>query len=383
MAAEWTYLLADLRTGYITAEVPLSGARPSKRLGAAGTMQGTWSVAQDWAGDPYALTRPARTAVYVLRDGNPLWGGILWTSSYAKRSGQISLGAADWWSYFDHRRVLPLLPGAPGLADIAQLDVTFTQLDQNEIARQLVAQAQAHTGGDLGLVLDAADSGTVRDRTWHGYELADVGAALKQLSEVDGGPDIMFDVGANLDSSGRPVRLMRIGNPRLGQQGAPFVFEWGANIIDYTWPSDGTRMTTRAFALGEGSERGAQIAVAERFEAYVDGWPLLESDVNYSTVVEAATLQSHADADLAAGKLPVVLPTLTVAGSGRNAAGEQVWPAIGEYAPGDDARVIIEDEFFRSGLDVTMRIVGIDFNPDDDGLETATLTMSPVTDNVA
>lgn len=384
MGAEWTYLLADLRTNTATAEIPLSGVRISTRLGAAGSMSGTWTLNSRWAGDdPYGLTRPARTALYALRDGRPIWGGIVWTSTVSSDNYQVQLGAADWWSYFDHRRVVPLLPGVVGTSDVAQLDAAFLALDQNEIARQLVTLAESHVGGDLGIVADTTNSGTVRERTWYGYELADVGAALKQLSEVDGGPDILFGVAANLDANGRPIRQMRIGTPLLGQAGSPFVFEWGGNILSYTWPSDGTRMATRTYALGEGSERGAQIAVSEDFAKYEDGWPLLEGDASYSTVVESATLQGHADADLYAGRLPVVLPTLKVAGAGENKRGERIGPAIGEFSPGDQARVVIRDLFFEAGIDCNMRIVAVDIDPGDDGVETATLTMSPVTDDVA
>ncbi len=382
--ASWSYLLADLRTNAITAEIPLTGVRISTKLGASGTMQGTWNIAQNWKGsDPYGLTRPARTAIYALRDGRPVYGGIVWTSD-CDNGESVALGSSDWWSYFDHRRVVPLLSNAqPPVTEIASLDVAFTQVDQNDIARQLVAIAQSHTGGDIGIVADTSTSEVLRDRTWHGYELADVGQALKQLSEVEGGPDIMFGVGANLDDNGRPVRLMRIGNPHLGQQGSPFVFESGANILSYRWPSDGTRMANRAYALGEGSERGAIIAATEDVDSTANGWPLLEADANYSTVTDPATLQAHATADRYASRLPVVLPTLTVAGDGANRFGRRVWPAIGEFSAADDARVVIRDRFFSQGIDVRMRIVEVGITPGDDSVETAVLTMSPLSDDVA
>lgn len=382
--AHWSYLLADLRTNAITAEIPLTGVRISTKLGAAGSMSGTWNISQSWSGgDPYGLTRPARTALYALRDGRPVYGGIVWTSD-CDNGESVALGSADWWSYFDHRRVVPLLSSAnPPVTEVASLDVAFTQVDQNDIARQLVTLAQSHSGGDIGIVADAVNSGVLRDRTWHGYELADVGQALKQLSEVEGGPDILFTVAANLDNNGRPIRQMRIGNPHLGQTGSPFVFESGANILSYRFPSDGTRMATRAYALGEGSERGAIIAATEDNDTIANGWPLLESDANYSTVTEAATLQAHAVADRYAGRLPVVLPTLTVTGDGANRFGQRIWPAIGEYSPGDDALVAIRDRFFSQGLTVRMRIVEVAISPGDDGVEQATLTMSPLSDAVA
>lgn len=382
--ADWTYLLADLRTNTITAEIPLAGAKPGKKLGSSGGLSGSWALSSRWVGgDPYSLTRPARTALYALRDGRPWWGGIVWTSRYDSRTRQIQLGASDWWSYFDHRKILPLLGTDPAVNVVASLATTYTGVDQNQIARNLLALAQSHTGGSLGVVADGTDSGVLRDRTYTGYELTDVGDALTKLSQLDGGPDIMFDVSPTLDSQGRPVRIMRIGAPTLGQMGSPNVFESGGNILSYTWPSDGTRMTTRAFAVGDGMEIGQLIAVSEDTARYDDGWPLLETDTSYSTVSVASTLQSHADADQAAAKLPVVVPTLVVRGDGRNARGEVVGPAIGDYAPGDDARVVIQDGFFAVGIDTTMRIVGIDVDPGDGSIEEVTLSMNPLLDDVA
>lgn len=384
MAASWTYLLADLRTNVITAEIPLEGARPSLKLGAAGTMSGTWNLSTSWnGGDPYGLTRPGRTVLYALRDDRPIYGGILWTSRYDSTTQKIELGSADWWSYLDHRKVLPLLPPAPTVTDVAALSVAYTQQDQNDIARSLVQLAAAHTGGDIGLTYDTTTSGVLRDHTYFGYELADIGQAIKQLSEVEGGPDIAFGVGANLDSDGRPIRLMRVGNPLIGQAGADWVFETGANILAYNFGSDATRMATRTYAKGEGSELGSLIAVAESTYSYDDGWAALEHDQSYTNVTETGTLQDHATADQYAARLPVVSPTFVVAGDGRDRYGNHVYPEIGSYGVGDQARIVLQDIFFSAGLDFPARIIGIDIDPGDDGVETVTLTVAPIVDNVA
>lgn len=383
--ADWTFLLGDLRTGRITAEIPLAGAKPGKKLGASGSMSGTWGLSTRWAGgDPYTLTRPARTCLYALRDGTPWWGGIVWTSKYDSTRGVIDLGAADWWSYFDHRKVLPVLAAGTSATAIAQVATTWTQTEQNQLARNLVTLAQSHTGGDIAIQLDASSTGTLRDRTYTGFDLTDVGEALRQLSQVQGGPDMLFDVAPTLDGNGRPVRTLRLGTPLLGQQGSPWVFETGANIIDYTWPSDGTRMATRAYAVGAGTDTSQLIAVAEDSARYADGWALLEADTSYTTVTEATTLQEHANADQTAAKLPVVLPTLVVRGDGTNSEGRVVGPSVGDYAPGDDAHVVVTpDLFFTRGLDTTMRIVGIDVDPGQESVETVTLTMAPTLDDVA
>lgn len=382
--ADWTYQLADLLSGAVTAEIELTGVRISRRLNAAGTMNGTWAVPQNWnAGSPYVLTTPARTMGVALRDGRPVFGGVLWTRRPDPDKQTIELGFADWWSYFDSRFVLPLFTPDGTTSQVSQLNTTFGQVEQNEIARQLLAQAQAHTGGNLGIVADGTMSGIARDRTYAGHELVDVGTALKQLAEVIDGPDIAFGVSPELDANGRVVKTMRIGDPKLGQEGSAHVFEVGANVTGYAWPSDGTRMVTRQFATGEGSEAGQLIAVAENDVRYSDGWALLETETSFNTVSLGTTLQEHADAELRRNWLPVVTPTLTVDATGLDADGRKVFPSAGEIGLGDEIRFVARDWFFANGVDATLRVVAIDYAPDASGVEQMTLATNPLTDNLA
>ncbi len=380
--ADWSYFLADLLTGAVTAEIELTGVRISQRLNTAGSMTGTWAVPSTWTGgSPYILTTPARTMGVALRDGRPLFGGILWTRRPDGDQQTVELGFSDWWSYMDSRFVLPTFTPNGTTSQVSGLLTTYSGVEQNEIARQLLAQAQAHTGGNLGIVADSGDSGILRDRNYAGHELVDVGTALKQLAEVIDGPDIQFGVAPELDAQGRVIKVMRIGTPRLGQQGSPHVYELGANVSSYSWGSDGTRMATRTFATGEGVETGQLIAVAEDSAKYSNGWPLLEQEISFNTVSIDGTLQEHADAELARSSLPIVTPTLTVDGSGLDKYGHKVYPSTGEVQCGDEVRVVARDWYFASsGIDVTMRVVAIDIDPE--GAEQLTLTLNPIQDNV-
>lgn len=375
-APRWTYLIADLRTNAILGELPLAGPRMSKLLNAAGTLTATTLPLSDRRMrdlDVFDMTRPARRAVYAVRDARPWWGGIIWTSTRDSASDTVSIGAGDFWTYFDHRKLLPVLTvPPPSYTYVAERTTTYGGVEQNQLARNLVALAQSHTGGDIGLAVDATSSGITRDRTYRGFELTDVGEALRQLAGVIDGPDICFDVGGP-DTAGRPTRLLRLGTPLLGQQGSPHVWEAGGNILSYKWPSDGTRMATRTFAVGDGIDQGALIAVAEDTARYADGWPLLESETGYTTVTTTDVLQEHADADQVGARLPVVLPQLVVKGDSA--------PRVGEYGVGDDARVVIRDSFFRAGIDTPMRVIGIEISPGED-VEAVTLTMSPLLEDV-
>lgn len=391
MTPIYTYEVADLRSGTRLGDLPLTGVKYTKRLNDSGTLVGTFQIESRNAtkrrvDDAYNWTTPALRSVTVYRDERPVWGGIIWTSSYDSASGKVSIGAGDYWSYFDHRMVLPVLtltprPGendkAPDLGYVAGLTTTYTAADQNDIARALVTLAQSHTGGSLGITMDSSVSGILRDRVYEGHQLVRVGDALRKLAGVLQGPDMLFDV-VGVDAQGKPIRTFLLGDPYLGASGSTHVWEYGANLVDYTWPRDGAGRDTREFANGDGTAEGAPIAVSEDTAAYTadgGGWPLLEGEQQYSGITEEQTLQDHADAEQYVRRRPVVLPRFRVRGA--------MAPQVGEWAVGDDARTVIEDDWFQHGIDAWVRIVGAEVSPGgaEDGDELVDLIVSPLVDD--
>src|SRR6185369_265142 len=133
----------------------------------------------------------------------------------------------------------------------------------------------------------------------------------------------------------------RTGTPYIAQAGSDWRWDLGGNMLSYKWTSGGGVMATRTYAQGTGTTRGTQIAVAENLDRYSAGWPLLETDDIFSSVSEIATLQGHANSQLAALDLPVVSPTLRVRGD--------LPPRLGEYSVGDNGRLVIPrgDLFFK------------------------------------
>ncbi|MFL6121726.1 hypothetical protein, partial [Actinophytocola sp.] len=257
-------------------------------------------------------------------------------------------------SYFEHRLVLDP-------ADLTA-DVPLAG-DQLAVARSLVTLAQSHPGGDLGIVVTGPESsGVTRTITYSPADLKPVADALRDLANADDGLDFTVDV--RYGESGDPERFLRLGFPRLGQPGAPYVWEYGANLIDFTWPSDAASMATRV--LGPG---GAPVAADPT--ALAAGWPLLEAQVSPTDTTDAAMLDAQVAGELAARRRPVVLPELTVRAD--------LDPVVGGYSVGDDARIVIDDPFFAGEqLDVTVRILGLEVTPGDDaGQEQVKLTVAP------
>lgn len=375
-APVWSYLVADLRTGAILDEIPLADVQWSKQLNGSGSLSGTWTIGVSEQRDAYTLTTPAKSAIYAVRDSVPMWGGIIWTRAYDSATRQVKIGAGDFGTYFDHRKVVPLLTAAePGdVTFVARQSIGYTQLDQNEIARRLVALAQSHQGGNIGIELDDSLSGYLRDRTYYGYELSTTSDVIAQLCNIIDGPDYLWDVAQGTGDT--PRRVLRLGTPLLGQQGSSHVWEVGGNVMTYQWPSDGSAMATRTYAAGDGIEEGALIAVAENSDRYNTGWPLLEAETGYTSVTDPDTLNSHAQSDLAAARLPIALPTLAVRGD--------MAPFLGEFNVGDDGRLVIPagDSFFRNGLEAPVRVVSLAVSPETDEGEQVSMTVAPLIEDV-
>ncbi|MGI5232854.1 hypothetical protein [Actinoallomurus sp. CA-142502] len=375
MTGVYTYLAADLATGNVAAELPLTGVSFSRVLNDAGTFSGSLQL-----GDPRVAalkavraTEPARSTILVCRDGVIVGEYIIWTTTYDSASQVLQIAGADLLSYFDHRKILPVLPPVLDIQTVARQQLAFSAADQLAIARSLVTTAQAHTGGSIGITVDATvASTTLRDITYNGYELKNVGDGLRDLSTLAGGPDLYFDT---VYINGTATRRLVLGNPRLGVvDPGNLVFEYGTNLTKFTEPRDGSQMITRAFAVGDGSDADTPIGIAEDATRYTDGWRLTEDSTSYSGAITPADLTGHAVADQAARRGPVVLPALTVLGAGP--------PAVGEYLPGDAIRRVIPrgaDPYHPGGDDRTLRLVSFEVTPlGDDDLETANLTVSNV-----
>jgi hypothetical protein len=371
--SRYAYLAADLRTGAVLDELPLHGVSFSTVLNDSGEFRGQLAIGDRRIGirEPQRVTEPGRTALYVARDGVLVWGGVIWTSKYSSPERTLEIGAAGFLSYFDRRRVLPATYD-PARDDAAALVTTYNDIDQAEIVRSLVGTAQDHPGGDIGVQTDpTAPTGVSyrRSLTYHGYELKSVGEALRELAALDNGPDFLLDV--VFGPGGRPVRRLQVGDPHLGQDGAPHFWEYGANLVSYTWPQDGASMATRVFALGAGSDTGQLIEVAADPTRIAAGYPLTEAEVSYVHVDNRTLLASIAAAELSTVARPVVLPELVVRADRE--------PILGSYQVGDQAQVVVRDGFFPDRTEFRVRILGIEVSPGDDaGEELVTLTVSPV-----
>ena len=106
LAPEYRYFTADLLTNEILAEIPFRGVSYGRAVKGAGEFQGKIPVIPDTENlDLYETTMPGKTALYVVRNNECVWGGVIWNRQYEVTSRDLSITAAEFTSYFYRRMI--------------------------------------------------------------------------------------------------------------------------------------------------------------------------------------------------------------------------------------------------------------------------------------
>lgn len=106
LAPIYRYFTADLLTNEVIAEIPFQGVTYKRALKAAGEFTGSIPVIEDTKYlNLYETTVPGKTALYVVRNGVCVWGGIIWNRSYDVVSKNLNVSGSEFTSYFYHRLI--------------------------------------------------------------------------------------------------------------------------------------------------------------------------------------------------------------------------------------------------------------------------------------
>lgn len=290
MTNAYQVFVGDLRTGKIVTRLRTTGGSWQQTpVNSAGTITGVTIDLADASltgVDVYHATAPGKAYLAVQYGGTVLAAGPIWTRSYARSTGMLTLGAAGLWSLFDHRLVLPVLsqPVAVGAAQATTTTcATGSNMSLGDIAAALVQQAMNHVGGSLPLVMPANQGNTPGNtRTYPGYDLPVLGSILTELTGVIGGPEIRFTPRINPNDLTSIQWTMEVGTPAqplLVQPGADRIFDLAApqsSVSELTVDEDATAMGTRAWVVGTGSQAGVLLGETDSTALTAAGYPLLE-----------------------------------------------------------------------------------------------------------
>ena len=364
MATLYRYLFADLLTNQILAELPLTGVTFTEQLNVAGTFTGHLLLSGiNTAGlNVNAATIPGRCAIYVDRNGELVWGGVIWLRDYSSADQRMSLTAREFLSYYERRRISDTLP--------------YTGYDQLAIALNLMNYAEGKPHGSLGLLFNqdpgsSSTSGVIISRLYYNYELKTVFQAIQDLSKANNGFD--FEISVYYDGAGNPAKSFNTYYPHSGNRYDPNnpsipVFELPGNIVEYQYPEDGSKAANEIFGLGAGSGLGRLVEIVDDSTKLSTGWPLLQEQGNFTDIYDPTLLTNLTQGMINATSYPPV--TLKIA------VPAYVDPVYGSYELGDDVRVIITDPRFPDTLDAVYRITAISIDAGEDKPERVTLTVT-------
>lgn len=317
----------------------------------------TATVPLDAADDLFLFLPERKCSLWIERNGRLLWGGIVWMATPALESRTLRVTAQTWASYWDQRLITTTL--------------VYTQVDQLDIFRAIIAYAQSKQYGNIGLGVDTRTCGVKRTITYGpgagqgARPDKKVSEALKQLAEDEGGFEFCDD--AYLDDQGKPRKYTRLGYPRLGNSGGVAAFEYPGNILTYTWEGAGKGAPTDLYAPGAGEGNLMLVGYARNQAILTAGYPLLEDTTgsDYKDETRKAALDGHAREDLAALASGQLAPTFTVR--------TDVDPLPGAYGAGDYARFRLTSAIHRAtaggapGFDGLLRITGVTITPERPG----------------
>lgn len=375
MATQYRYLFADLVTNDILAELPLTNVQFSQVLNTPGTFSGSilGSDARELGYDITASTEPARTAIYVDRDGVLIWGGIVWLRTWDTDTQHFTFSAREFGSYFERRRITgDFMSGDQALV--------YENEDQLFVAQDLMNLAQALNGGNIGIVVPNNTSGVLVSRVYYDYEYKDVWGAIKDLSNQQDGFDFNIDV--DYDSNLEPRKYASTAYPSRGRtyndaDPSAIVFEFPGNIVGYEWPDDGSVTSNTMYGIGPQSNEAKIRATATSPENQIaQGWPLLEDTVSYTDQYDPDLLYQQTLGEVTAKQVPVTTPRIVVPAYAD--------PVLGSYQTGDECLLRITDDRFPNngsgfGLSAVKRIVSINVSPGEDGPERVTLVLTDPT----
>lgn len=270
--------------------------------------------------------------------------------------GQLRLTAGGMWSYFDRRALLPVLGGR--LPSDPTTDTTFriaegTARSYQGIIVALLQQAMSWPNGGVPIVLPSPIAGD-RERDYRGIDVAPVGQRIRELTQIEDGPDFRLQPRWTSDRQGIEW-VAQIGTPTAPRLSSSIdqIFNVGladSSVSDLSVDIDGSRLGSQAFSIGGRATDEALSAVSLDPKLLDAGFPLWDLvDSAHSTASKASTLQGYADELVMTGR-----------------TSEQSWsfahslaqtPYLSAFSVGDFARVRVHESPYLEKGEHRMRLV--------------------------
>lgn len=364
------FIVGDLLTGRRLKNLQALSGDWSEILNDSGTVSCKMSLRDEVNKrlDLFNSATVGKTFLAAVDGDTILQAGPIWVHDWSATSGQLELIATGMWGYFDHRVLLPVLAGREPSdpttdtrysAVISDEDdpgypwASDTRASLTTIAKELVEQAQSWTNGNVPVILPSDEAGS-SERWYKGTDLAFVGDRLREITQVEGGPDIMFTPRWTSDRLGVEW-VMRIGTPAspalASAQNQTFrVGVAESSVSDFSVRLDGNGLASTGFAAGGKSVSQAIAKVATDTTLTEAGYPALDAvDSGHATTSEPATVQGYADALTTAGRTPAI--TMAFSHDFTHV------PYLEAFNAGDNATVSVRGDDYLPADSYSMRLL--------------------------
>jgi hypothetical protein len=237
--------------------------------------------------------------------------------------------------------------------------LTYTQVDQAQLAWNLISTTQGRTGGNLGIVRGSGQStGVLRDRTWEPGE--SVLHYLELLADVQGGFEYDLTPSATSTALSFDVFYPRRGTDRQVVLDSPGAITRWSRQVDPGQYANSVRMSgDEAIAPA----RADATDIASRDEGRWD-W-----QVGDTTIKEAATLTARAQAELA--RAQALTPSWTVT------LRRDFWGGPDHIWLGDPVTLAVKSGRLDTLTSLRVQEIGIDLDDNDEATISLTLGQVP------
>lgn len=327
----------------------------SRRVSLSLTQPSSVSLTMHGEDADAVLVEELRSDVVAVRDGVALARGrVVGTSDNISASGySVSVSCADYRELLKRRIMYDADPELLAWSST----VPNPAVDQETIAWGLIERSQSRTGGNWGITRASSATGVLRNRTYEAGSV--VGDLIENLSKVEDGFEWSID----------PDLAFQLYYPQRGGE-TDFLLEWGGAVESVQRSVTSGNFANAVRLNGAPAQDGStppEVATAESVTIGIEGaWEVQLGDTG---AIEADTVAERAAYELSNRELIVPSYSLQLNTS--------IWKGPGDLWLGDSARLVIKTG--RLDVDVMIRVLGFDFDIDNDGYERVTLTAGALT----
>ena len=300
----WRAYLIEIMTGRVGAEVEMStDGRLDITLNQAGSATVTVQKSS-LEGIPSRWFRPWAhgflLTLEVQGDEVPVFAGPI-TAPPDEYVESLSFSVSGIRAIFEYRIALAEDFSSSEINALRKSKLVYKDISLAGIAQDLVRKGMAKRGGSLPIRIVTPPGPGNHARTYDGYDVQNnnIDKRLSELSDVIGGPDIMF-YPEWVDGSRQLIRwAMRTGTPGYAaiSQSWTMVIDAGApepQVSELSMNVDGSHYGTRAYTTGTGQGAGLLVRIHDAVGLLEDSHPLLETVTSYPSVSRGETLSDYA-----------------------------------------------------------------------------------------